>query len=149
MLIKWVGQAWRELHANNNKSIYQTFCKLGLCFVVNGSKDKKLLIKDLLEIVVGNWRLTYSQINKQQVEKLVKIDKSIIEAGDSSISGINIKYVSGSNIDIESKLQVDKKNDNNEMKDNDLSNCNLKDNELSKMEWIQIFLISFPKYLVL
>ena len=30
MLTKWIDQAWKKLYANQNKLIYQLFCKLGV-----------------------------------------------------------------------------------------------------------------------
>ena len=58
----------------------------------------------------------------------VIIDESTIEANDSDIFDINTEYILGSSTDIESKLQVEKWNDNNEMEDDNLEDCNLKDN---------------------
>lgn len=54
ILTEWVGQAWKELYTHNNKLIHQTFSNLGLYFVVNGSEDEKLSIRNLPKIVVGN-----------------------------------------------------------------------------------------------
>ncbi len=134
MLTKWVGQAWRELHANNSELIRQTFCNLGLSLAVDGSEDEELSIRDLPGIDVGDWRLTSGQINEQQVEDPVEIDESTIEAGDSGISGIDTEYVLGSDNDVESQGQVDKRNDNSEMEDNDLEGYDLEDDGSSEME---------------
>lgn len=43
MLTKWVGQAWRELHAEKSDLICQKFRKLGLSLAVDGSKDAAVL----------------------------------------------------------------------------------------------------------
>ena len=58
----------------------------------------------------------------------------MIETGDSSTPSIDIKYVLGNDTNIENELQIDKKNDNSEIDDNNLDSCNLDNNELSKME---------------
>lgn len=57
MLTKGVGQAWRELHANQSDLICQTFRKLGFSLAVDGSEDAELSKRDLLGIVVGDSRL--------------------------------------------------------------------------------------------
>lgn len=60
-------------------------------------------------------------------KSLVKIDKSTIEAGDGGIFSIDIEYILGSSTNIESELRVDEGNDNSEMQNNDLEDCNLED----------------------
>ena len=55
--------------------IRQTFRKLGLSLAVDGSEDAELSIRDLLGIVVGDWRLADGQVNEQQVDNPVKIDE--------------------------------------------------------------------------
>lgn len=52
-------------------------------------------------------------------KSLVKINKSTIEAGDGGIFCTDIEYVLGSSTDIESELQVDERNDNSKIEDND------------------------------
>ena len=77
MLTKWVGQAWRELHAEKSDLIRSTFRKLGLSLAVDGSEDVELSIKDLPGMEVGDWRLTTDQVNEQLVENPVEIDEAI------------------------------------------------------------------------
>ena len=60
-------------------------------------------------------------------KSFVEINESTIKVGDGGIFGINTKYVLGSDTDVESELQVDKGNDNSEMEDDDLEDCNLED----------------------
>ena len=133
MLTKWVGQAWRELNINNSELIRQTFCKLGLSLVVDGSEDEELSIRDLLGIVVGDWRPANGEINEQEVEDPVEMDESTIDTGDSGTSGIDTEYVLGNGTDVESGVQVEnERNNNSEMEDND--DCDLEDDELSEIE---------------
>lgn len=54
MLTKWVGQAWKELHAEKRELICQTFRKLGLSLAVDGSEDAEISIQDLPGMEVGD-----------------------------------------------------------------------------------------------
>lgn len=66
MLTEWVGQAWRELHAEQSGLIRRTFRKLGLSLAVDGSEDEEISIKDVPDIEVGDWRLTNPDDNEEQ-----------------------------------------------------------------------------------
>ena len=61
-------------------------------------------------------------------KSLVEMDESMIEVNDSSTFSIDIEYVLGSDIDVESKLQVKEGNNNSEIENNDLKDCHLEDN---------------------
>lgn len=63
-------------------------------------------------------RLTNYQINEQQVENFVEIDKSIVEVGDSCAFGIDIEYRLSSSTNIKNEVQIDKRNDNSKIKNN-------------------------------
>ena len=57
LLTKWVGQAWEDLYNELGGTIRDTFRKLGLALAVDGSEDYEIDVKDLLEMVVGDWHL--------------------------------------------------------------------------------------------
>lgn len=69
ILTKWVGQAWRELHAEHAPLIRQTFRKLGLSLAVDRSEDSELSIKDIPNVEVGDWKLLAGQEDIQEVEE--------------------------------------------------------------------------------
>ena len=50
----------------------------------------------------------------------IEIDKSMIEASDGNIFDIDTEYILDSSTDIKNELQVDKRNDNIKMEDDDL-----------------------------
>ena len=47
MVTHWVGQAWRELHAEQSHLIIKAFTKVSLSLAVDGSKDVELHVKDI------------------------------------------------------------------------------------------------------
>ena len=57
MITKWVGQAWREFHAEQSHVIVKTFRKVSLSLTIDGSKDHELHVKDIQDIQVGDWTL--------------------------------------------------------------------------------------------
>ena len=61
IVIKLVGQAWRELHTKHASLIRQTFRKLGLSLAIDGSEDEELSIKDIPNIQVADWTLPSNQ----------------------------------------------------------------------------------------
>lgn len=50
MVTKWVGQAWRELHAEQSHLIIKAFRKVGLSLAVDGFEDSELYVKDISDI---------------------------------------------------------------------------------------------------
>ena len=69
MVTHWVGQAWRELHAEQSHLIIKAFRKVGLSLAVDGSEDVELHVKDIPDIQVGNWtreeEILLDEINDQ------------------------------------------------------------------------------------
>lgn len=61
-------------------------------------------IWDLPGIVVGGWRLTSGQINKQRTKYHVENVESMIKVGDGGTSGIDIEYVLDSSTDVKSEV---------------------------------------------
>jgi hypothetical protein len=55
LLIKWVGQAWEDMHAKDSDMIRQAFVQVGLGLPIDGSRDHEIKIKDFPDVQVGNW----------------------------------------------------------------------------------------------
>ena len=47
MVTHWVGQAWRELDAEQSHLIVKAFRKAGLSLAVDGFEDAELHVKDI------------------------------------------------------------------------------------------------------
>ena len=56
LLTKWVGEAWKKLHEFHKDAIIETFQNVGLSLPTDGSKDNLLKIRDLPDIIVGDWQ---------------------------------------------------------------------------------------------
>ena len=112
MLTKWVGQAWRELHANQSELICQTSRKLSLSLAVNGSEDAELSIRDLPGMVVGDWRMASDQVvDEQAVEDPVEIDEATTET--SVNPGDNLALEAEYILEGDDKEEKDKEVDGN------------------------------------
>lgn len=131
MLTKWVGQAWRELHANQGELIRQRFRKLGLSFAVNGSEDAELSIRDLAGIVVGDWKFTSGQINEPQIKDAIEVDESTVKVDEASKPGADAGYVFDGDNGAENEDQAGDRNSGSELEDNDRGEGDMKsdDNE--------------------
>ena len=53
-LTKWVGQAWEDMHTEDNDMIRQACRQVGQGLPVDGSQDYEIKIKEFLEVQVGN-----------------------------------------------------------------------------------------------
>ncbi|KAF7880496.1 uncharacterized protein EAF02_007342 [Botrytis sinoallii] len=53
--LKWVGNAWEELHQKNKGTIIKTFRQLDLSLHPNGSEDHELKIRDLPDFEIGDY----------------------------------------------------------------------------------------------
>ena len=85
LLTKWVGQAWRELHAQQGPLISNTFRKLGLSLAVDGSEDAEISVKDIPDLEVGDWRLSSDQEDVQEVEEV--IESTTVETNEGFDNG--------------------------------------------------------------
>lgn len=54
MLINWIDQVWRELHAEQSHIIVKAFRSVGLSLAVDGSENRELHVKDISDIEVGD-----------------------------------------------------------------------------------------------
>ena len=97
---------------------------------MDDSENAELSIRDLPGIVIGDWRLPGDQVNEQQVNDPVEIDESTVEVGDiSKVSDLHdrffdVEYVLNDGTEVEDKVQVDDKNSNSELEDDNLGEGN-------------------------
>ena len=56
LLTYWVARAWKRLYLEYKDTIVKTFRSLGMALNPDGSKDAKLKIKGIPDIVVGNYQ---------------------------------------------------------------------------------------------
>lgn len=118
MLTKWVGQAWRELHAEKGELIRQTFRKLGLSLAVDGSEDAEISIRDLPGMEVGDWRLPSDQIDEQQVDDPDEIDEATVNAGnEASDKFVEVEYGLNDEKGVENGEQDEERNSDSELED--------------------------------
>jgi hypothetical protein len=66
LLTYWVAKAWKRLHLEYKDTIINTFRNVGLSLNPNGFEDQELKIKDLLDIIVGDYH--YDVELEQQAE---------------------------------------------------------------------------------
>ena len=76
--------------------------------------------------MVGDWRLPGDQVDEQQINDPVEIDESTVEVGDASkVSDpcdrfFDAEYVLNNGTKVEDKVQVDDRNSDSELEDDDL-----------------------------
>ena len=121
LLTKWVGQAWREFHAQQASLITSTFRKLGLSLAVDGSEDAEISVKDIPDIEVGDWRLP-DQDDVQEMEEASEITAA---KGDEGPDNVEREYVMQDEMDemdeMEEMNEMDE--DEGEKEDETEANC--------------------------
>lgn len=55
LMTKWVAEAWEKVHKDHQDAIINTFRNVGLSLPTDGSQDHELSIRDLPNIIVGDW----------------------------------------------------------------------------------------------
>ena len=68
LLTHWVGKAWKEYHEDNKEVIKQTFRDVGLALAVDGSEDEQLKIRDLPNLMVGDWQRLEKEDEDSEVD---------------------------------------------------------------------------------
>jgi len=61
LITQWVAEAWEKLHKEHKDTIIKTFRQVGLSLNPNRSEDSELKIKDLPDIVVGEYTRNTAQ----------------------------------------------------------------------------------------
>jgi hypothetical protein len=72
-MTKWVAEAWEKLHKDHQDAIINTFRNVGLSLPIDGSQDHELSIRDLPNIVVGDW----TKVLKATIENPIVIPNDV------------------------------------------------------------------------
>ena len=96
---------------------------------MNGSKDVELFIRDLSGIVVGDWKLVGNQVNEQQVEDPIEMNKNIVEVSEVNNLDANAEYVFDGDNGTGNEWQARDRNSNNELEDNNQGKNDLESDE--------------------
>jgi hypothetical protein len=79
-MTQWVGKAWERLHLEHKDTIIKTFRNVGLALNPNGSEDTELSIRDLPNIIVGDWALKASAedpiVIPDDIGDTIEVDKT-------------------------------------------------------------------------
>ena len=91
LLTQWVGKAWKKYHEDNQEVIKQTFRDVGLTLAIDGSEDKQLKIRDLPDLVVGDWQRLDEKNDDSEAED-GEADEDIGEEDESSHVDADVIY---------------------------------------------------------
>ena len=72
-MTKWVAEAQEKLHKDHQDAIINTFRNVGLSLPTDGSQDHELSIRDLPNIIVGDW----TKVPKATIKNLIVISDDV------------------------------------------------------------------------
>jgi hypothetical protein len=77
LLTYWVAKAWKRLHLEYKDTIINTFRNVGLSLNPDGSEDQELTIKDLPNIIVGDYHRDVDVEQQEESEETVATAEAI------------------------------------------------------------------------
>ena len=127
-MIQWCYEIWYDDNIIINDNIKNSFTKSGISFLMDGSKDDQFKFPDDEKISHGsnnknkNLKLNNNNyIINEEEDKIENIQKKR-KWSEESEGNFNNLITSINNIDIDNKNAIDKKADNNFLKDEEYEN---------------------------
>jgi hypothetical protein len=97
LLTHQVAEAWDKVHKYHKDAIIKSFSNVGLSLLTNGSRDSKLSIQDLLNIIVRDWIRALKATTKNpivirdDVGDSIEIDNGYLYTAKEVEEGIKVK----------------------------------------------------------